>query len=85
MQGDALGASADLKRRVESALEEVRPFLREDGGDIELVNIADDGVVDVRFLGACADCSLAIMTLRAGVERIIQLKAPEIRRIEMTR
>jgi Fe-S cluster biogenesis protein NfuA len=65
------------------ALDDIRPYLQEDGGDIELVSVFPDGVVEVRFLGACATCSLAIMTLRAGVERVLMLALPEIRRIEL--
>ncbi|MBR9978972.1 MAG: NifU family protein [Bacteroidetes bacterium] len=64
------------------ALEGVRPYLQEDGGDIELVSVSTDGIVEIRFLGECATCSLAIMTLRAGVERTLMLACPDIRRIE---
>lgn len=76
---------AEAKRRIRHALESVRPYLQEDGGDIELVEVAPDGTVDVRFLGACATCSLAIMTLRAGVERVLKQAVPAIRRVEMVR
>lgn len=65
------------------ALQGVRPFLQEDGGDVELVSVSADGIVEVRFLGECADCSLAIMTLRAGIERTLMLACPDLRRIEM--
>lgn len=64
------------------ALEGVRPYLQEDGGDIELVSVSTDGIVEVRFLGECAACPLAIMTLRAGIERTLLLACPDIRRIE---
>lgn len=66
-----------------AALEEVRPYLHDDGGDVELVSVSPDGIVEVRFHGECASCSLAIMTLRAGIERTLMLACPEIRRIEM--
>ncbi len=65
------------------ALESVRPFLKEDGGDVELVSVSRDGIVEVRFLGECAQCSLSIMTLRAGIERTLMLACPDVRRIEM--
>ncbi|MDT8324258.1 MAG: NifU family protein [Bacteroidota bacterium] len=65
------------------ALDDIRPYLQEDGGDIELVSVYPDGIVEVRFLGACATCSLAIMTLRAGVERMLMLALPAIKRIEL--
>lgn len=64
------------------ALERVRPYLQEDGGDVELVSVSPDGIVEVRFLGECATCSLAIMTLRAGIERALMLACPDLRRIE---
>jgi Fe-S cluster biogenesis protein NfuA len=72
-----------LERRIRTVLEEVRPHLHVDGGDIEFVSVSADGIVEVRFLGACATCSLAIMTLRAGVERAILLAVPGLRRVEM--
>ena len=73
----------DLRTRIESALEYCRPFLKIDGGNIELVSIDEAaGIVDIRFLGACATCPLKIMTLRAGIERAIMFEAPEIKRIE---
>lgn len=76
-------AVSDLTRRVEKALSRARPFLRVDGGDVELVSIdANAGIVEVRLLGACRTCSLAPMTLRAGIERCILHDVPEIRRVE---
>ncbi|HOJ05588.1 MAG TPA: NifU family protein [Bacteroidota bacterium] len=73
----------EAERIIEASLEEVRPHLRVDGGDIELVSVSPDGIIEVRFLGECASCSLAIMTLRAGVERVLMHALPSIRRIEM--
>lgn len=70
------------RRTLVEALERVRPYLQEDGGDVELVSVSRDGIVEVRFLGECADCSLAIMTLRAGIERTLMLACPGLRRIE---
>jgi Fe-S cluster biogenesis protein NfuA len=67
---------------LEQALESVRPYLQEDQGDVELVSVEADGIVEVRFLGECASCSLAIMTLRAGIERTLMLACPGVRRIE---
>ncbi len=65
------------------ALESVRPYLQGDGGDVELVSVYPDGIVEVRFLGECASCSLSIMTLRAGVERTLMLACPGVRRVEL--
>lgn len=70
------------REMLESALQKLRPFLREDDGDIELVQIDDDGIVKVRFLGSCQDCPLSSMTLRAGIERALMKEFPSIKRIE---
>jgi len=72
----------ETSRRIVEALETVRPYLQEDGGDVEFVSVSPDGIVEGRLLGECAGCSLAIMTLRAGIERIILNAVPGIRRIE---
>jgi len=76
---DDIQAATEL---IERTLDDIRPFLHEDEGDIELVSVSQDGIVEVRFLGECAQCSLAIMTLRAGVERMLMLALPSIRRVE---
>ena len=73
---DASGGS--LKERVASAIEQIRPLLQGDGGDIELVNVDDNGVVQVRLQGACAGCPARQMTLKQGVERTLQEKIPEV-------
>ncbi len=70
------------KHKVEAILESIRPYLHEDNGDVELVDIKEDGIVEVKLLGACAECPLSTMTLRAGVERELMNKIPEIRRVE---
>ena len=71
-----------MESEIKRALESVRPFLQADNGDIELVNISDDGIVKVRFLGECKECPLSVMTLRAGVERSLMNQVPGVRRIE---
>ena len=68
----------ELTVNVEKALEEIRPFLKSDGGDISLISIADDKHVTVRLEGACLACSVNQMTLRAGVETTIKKYAPQI-------
>ena len=68
----------ELTAHVEKALEEIRPFLNSDGGDISLVSIQDDKHVTVRLEGACISCSVNHMTLRAGVETTIKKFAPQI-------
>jgi Fe-S cluster biogenesis protein NfuA len=68
----------ELTLTVEKALEEIRPFLNSDGGDITLISIEDDKHVKVRLEGACTSCSVNQMTLRAGVETTIKKFAPQI-------
>jgi len=69
-----------LERQVQDALEELRPALRSDGGDVELVGI-EDGVVRVRLLGACGGCPMAMMTLVGFVEERLKHRVPEIRQV----
>ncbi len=71
-----------LRERILGALEICRPFLQKDGGDVELVRIGDDGIVELMFQGTCTVCPLSRMTLRAGIERSILKFAPEIKRVE---
>lgn len=71
-----------MKEKVRIALETVRPFLQEDGGDVELVNVTDDGIVELKLTGACATCPMSIMTLRAGIERALMREIPDVRRVE---
>jgi len=70
------------RENVERILTSIRPYLQADEGDIELINITDSGIVEVKLLGACVDCPLSLMTLRAGVERALMKEIPEIRRVE---
>jgi len=67
-----------LKLNVEKALEEIRPFLQSDGGDISLISIDDECSVKVRLEGACVGCSVNQMTLKSGVEMTIKKYAPQI-------
>lgn len=71
-----------LKEKVEKALQNVRPYLVADGGDVELVSINEDGIVEVRLTGACVGCPMSLMTLRAGIERALMRDIPEIKRVE---
>ena len=74
-------ALATLEQQVKEALEEVRPALRMDGGDVEFVSL-DGGVVRVRLLGACGGCPMATMTLVGFVEERLKQRVPEIERVE---
>ncbi len=71
-----------LNERVLLALETIRPYLKADGGDVELVKVTPEGIVEVRLTGACSDCPMSQMTLRAGVERALIREVPGIRRVE---
>ena len=75
-------ATPDLQTRVETTLEELRPYLKADGGDIRLVEITEELVVRIELLGACADCSMINMTLKGGVESVLKKAAPELKAIE---
>ncbi|MCF8462071.1 MAG: NifU family protein [Flavobacteriales bacterium] len=72
----------DLKVRVEEALETMRPFLAADGGDVELVSITEDMIVQLRLLGSCKTCNMSEMTLRAGIEEAVKRSVPEIKSVE---
>jgi Fe-S cluster biogenesis protein NfuA len=67
-----------IEEKVLSSMEQLRPFLHADGGDMELVEVTDDAVVVVRLLGACSDCSMSMMTLKAGLEEAVKKVAPEV-------
>jgi Fe-S cluster biogenesis protein NfuA len=71
-----------MKERVEKVLDKVRAMLANDGGNVELVEISQDGVVKVRLSGACCGCPMASMTLKNGVERILKQEIPEIKKVE---
>ncbi|MEM7185559.1 MAG: NifU family protein [Bacteroidota bacterium] len=71
----------ELRTKVEAALEEIRPFLQSDGGDISLLSIEDDKIARVQLLGACVGCSVNQMTLKSGVEMTIKKHAPQIEQV----
>ena len=71
----------ELKTNVEKALEEIRPFLQSDGGDISLVSIDNENSVKVRLQGACVGCTVNQMTLKSGVEMTIKKYAPQIEEV----
>ena len=70
-----------MKEKVEKVLNEIRPMLMKDGGNVELVSI-DGGVVKVRLQGACAGCPMSQMTLRNGIEKVLKEKIPEVTAVE---
>jgi Fe-S cluster biogenesis protein NfuA len=71
-----------MKEKVEKVLEDIRPGLQADGGDVELVDVSDDGVVKVRLTGACAGCPMSTMTLKMAIEQRLKEKIPEVKAVE---
>ncbi|MFQ5431319.1 MAG: NifU family protein [Nitrospinota bacterium] len=70
------------KEEVEKALDEVRPMLMSDGGNVELIDVNDNGVVLVKLQGSCSGCPSATITLRQGIERIVKEKVPTVTAVE---
>jgi len=71
-----------MKEKVEQALDKIRPALQADGGDVELVDVGEDGVVKVRLKGACGGCPMSQLTLKMGIERILKKEVPEVKSVE---
>ncbi|MFC1623968.1 NifU family protein [Candidatus Omnitrophota bacterium] len=70
-----------MKEKVEAALNKVRPSLKADGGNVELVDVTPEGVVKVRLTGACGCCPMSQMTLKSGIEKIIKQEVPEVKEV----
>ncbi|GFO64962.1 NifU family protein [Geomonas paludis] len=70
-----------MTEEVKAILENIRPALQADGGDVELVEVTDDGIVKVRLVGACGHCPMSTMTLKMGIERTIKEKVPGIKEV----
>lgn len=68
--------------QIEEVLKRIRPYLQIDGGDVEVVNIKDESIVELRLLGSCLGCPMSQMTLRAGVERVLMKELPWVKRVE---
>ena len=71
-----------MKEQVQEVINEIRPNLQADGGDIDLIDVTDDGIVKVKLRGACSGCPGAAMTLKMGVERILKERIPQVTGIE---
>jgi Fe-S cluster biogenesis protein NfuA len=72
----------DLEKKVMNVLEQIRPYLQQDGGDIRFVNLTEDNVVNVELTGACGSCPYSIITLKNGVENAIRKAIPDIKAVE---
>jgi len=70
-----------MREKVEEALKEIKPMLQADGGDVELVDVTDDGIVKVKLTGACGGCPMAQMTLQAGIGRVLKQRVPEVKEV----
>ena len=75
-------ADADLRQRIEEGLDSIRPYLLADGGQVRLLQITDNMVVELELLGACGSCPMSTMTLRAGIEQALKHAVPQIQRVE---
>lgn len=74
--------NADLIRKVENVIDQIRPYLQADGGNIRFVELTEDYVVNVELLGACGSCPMSTMTLKSGVEQAMKKAIPEIKSVE---
>lgn len=72
----------DLLDRIDAALEDIRPHLKVDGGNVEVVDVSEEMEVKIRWMGNCENCSMSAMTMRAGVEQSIRSKIPSIKSVE---
>ncbi|MFL5765681.1 MAG: NifU family protein [Bacteroidia bacterium] len=72
----------NIEERIEDALNQIRPYLQADGGDVSLVEITEDKIVKVELQGACKSCSMSMMTMKAGIEESIRRAVPEIKGVE---
>ena len=71
----------DIEKRVEAALDKIRPYLISDGGNIELVEVTDDMIAKVQLTGACHGCPFSMQTMKAGVEMAIKNEVPEVKEV----
>ncbi len=70
-----------MRERVAEALQTIRPFLQADGGDVELIDVSEDGIVEVKLTGACSGCPMSQMTLSQGIERQLKALIPELKQV----
>jgi Fe-S cluster biogenesis protein NfuA len=69
-------------KKINESIEQLRPFLHADGGDMEFVDLTEDLIVQVRLLGSCSDCSMSHMTMRVGLEEALKKVAPQVQSVE---
>ncbi len=71
-----------MKEKVQAVIEKIRPMLQRDRGDVELVDVDDNGIVRVRLTGACAGCAMSQITLKKGIEKVLLNEIPEVKKVE---
>lgn len=71
-----------MREKIEKALEKIRPMLVADGGNVELIDVTEDGIVKIRLTGACMGCPMASVTLSQGIERNLKQEVPEVKKVE---
>ena len=72
----------NIVEQVEETIDKIRPGLQADGGDVELINITDDGIVEVKLKGACDGCPMASLTIKNGIERTLKEEFPELKEVK---
>jgi Fe-S cluster biogenesis protein NfuA len=72
----------ELLTRIESAMDEIRPYLIEDGGNVEIIELTDDYIVKIKLLGTCSNCNMSTLTVRAGIEGTLKSVVPEVLGVE---
>jgi Fe-S cluster biogenesis protein NfuA len=72
----------EMKEKIEGALDSIRPYLEADGGNVKIVGLSDDMVLQLELTGTCSSCPMSTMTLKAGVEEAVKKAIPEIKRVE---
>jgi len=70
-----------MEEKVKAVIEQIRPFLKADGGDVEIVEVTDDGTVKVKLVGACGHCPMSTMTLKMGIEKKLKESIPEVKEV----
>lgn len=71
-----------LKEKIQVELDKIRPSIQADGGDVELAEVSDDGIVKVRLTGACRGCPMSQLTLKMGIEKALKKAIPEIKEVQ---
>lgn len=77
-----MSTTEDILRRAEESLDTMRPYLKDDGGNVEIVELTDDMVLRVKLLGSCSNCPQSYMTMKAGIEEAVKRAVPEVKSVQ---